>query len=105
MVRKLVQKWYESWYRSGTEVVTEVVWYRSCYGSDTEVVVTEVVWHTELAGSKNFLQCSVAFIFQTRGVNALSPRIRRDSCMSLGITVTRLACMAHKFESSNKPTM
>jgi len=35
---------------------------------------------------------------------ALSPRILLASCMSLGIMVTRLAWIAHKFVSSNRPT-
>jgi len=35
---------------------------------------------------------------------ARSPRIRRASCMSFGIIVTRLAWIAHKLVSSNSPT-
>ena len=35
---------------------------------------------------------------------ARSPRMRRASWMSLGMIVTRLAWMAHKLVSSNKPT-
>ena len=37
-------------------------------------------------------------------VYALSPRIRLASWMSLGMIVTRFACMAHKFTSSKSPT-
>ena len=32
------------------------------------------------------------------------PRMRRASCMSLTMTVTRFECMVHRFASSNKPT-
>ena len=35
---------------------------------------------------------------------ARSPRIRRANWMSLGMMVTRLAWMAHKLVSSNRPT-
>ena len=35
---------------------------------------------------------------------ARSPRIRRANWMSFGIMVTRLAWMAHKLVSSNRPT-
>jgi len=35
---------------------------------------------------------------------ALSPRIRRANCISFGIIVTRFACIAHKFVSSNNET-
>ncbi len=35
----------------------------------------------------------------------LSPLILLASCMSLGIMVTLLACMAHRLVSSNSPTM
>ena len=39
------------------------------------------------------------------GLNhARSPRMRRASCMSLGMMVTRLAWMAHRLVSSNRPT-
>lgn len=39
------------------------------------------------------------------GLNyARSPLIRRASWMSLGMIVTLLAWMAHKFVSSNRPT-
>ena len=34
----------------------------------------------------------------------LSPQIHLASCMSLGWMVTRFACIAHKFESSNNCT-
>ena len=37
-------------------------------------------------------------------VYARSPRIRRASWMSLGMIVTRLAWIAHKLVSSNRPT-
>ena len=38
------------------------------------------------------------------GAYARSPRMRRASWTSFGMMVTRLAWMAHKFVSSNKPT-
>ena len=37
-------------------------------------------------------------------VQALSPRILLASWMSLGMMVTRLACMVHRLVSSNSPT-
>ena len=37
-------------------------------------------------------------------IYALSPLILRANCISLGMIVTRLACIAHKLVSSNKPT-
>merc|ERR550519_3196712 len=37
-------------------------------------------------------------------IYARSPRIRRANWMSLGMIVTRLAWMAHRFVSSNRPT-
>ena len=39
------------------------------------------------------------------GIQDLSPRILRASCMSLGMMVTRLAWMAHRLVSSKRPTM
>ncbi len=39
-----------------------------------------------------------------RAAYARSPRMRRASWMSLGMMVTRLAWMAHRLVSSNRPT-
>jgi hypothetical protein len=39
------------------------------------------------------------------GNHDLSPLILRASCISLGMIVTLLAWIAHKFVSSNKPIM
>ena len=41
---------------------------------------------------------------QTKLVIYQSPRILLASCISFGMIVTRLAWMAHKLESSKRPT-
>ena len=48
--------------------------------------------------------CIVGFGRGVQNAYALSPRIRRASWMSLGMMVTRLAWMAHRFVSSKRPT-